>query len=156
MRWLHVFNRVLCRWAWVKVPAGLRVAAFSGIGLCSSGALLSHHLAPVVSDPPAPPLAAPAGAVAPVPAVPVASAPVPAAPIGMIVGPVVDWIAGPPSGHGPIIPAHGTPAPLLGAGLPAFLAMGGAAALRALCRKGRAAAGTARRTTRTSHAAPPR
>lgn len=49
MRWVHVYNHVLCRWTWIKVPALVRVAAFSGIGLCSVAAL------PVFRPAPAPP-----------------------------------------------------------------------------------------------------
>jgi hypothetical protein len=52
MRWVHLFNRHLCRWVWTRVPAGIRIAAFSGVGLCSGGALWLHH-APTASPGPA-------------------------------------------------------------------------------------------------------
>jgi len=42
MRLVHVFTRVLCRWIWVKVPAHVHIAAFTGIGVCTGGALLFH------------------------------------------------------------------------------------------------------------------
>jgi hypothetical protein len=136
MKWIHVFSRALCKWAWVQVPAGVRIATFSGIGLCSGGALLSHHHPSPVPDPPTRPLSAPLSEPAPVPAVLGTKHPVSADPVAMIVGPMVDWFAGPPT-HGPMIVSHGTPAPLLGAGLPAFVVMGGAAGLRWLRRKSR-------------------
>ena len=52
MRWIHVFNRALCRWVWTQVPVGVRVATFSGIGLCTGGALLGPLLTAPPADPP--------------------------------------------------------------------------------------------------------
>lgn len=64
MRWVRIFNRILCRWEWISIPLGIKVAAFTGIGLCAGMVPLFWPSAPL----PPPVVAAPSpGVVGPFP-----------------------------------------------------------------------------------------
>lgn len=51
MRLVHVFVRALCRWVWIKVPLHVKIATFTGIGVCTGGPLLFHTGAKLTDAP---------------------------------------------------------------------------------------------------------